>query len=128
MRRPGEAELVSAQGKASLERTALRGLRSLGESILGLSLADSSEGLRKSGEVADRYRGPVVVAVAPSAASDAGVEPGMLILAVNSTPVSSVSEVRAAVAVARRLGREKVLLLVGTARGPAPLVVELTTE
>lgn len=127
-RRPGETELVAAQGKASLDRTALRGLRSLGESILGLSLADSSDALRTSGEVAARYRGPVVVAVAPSAASDAGVEPGMLILAVNSTPVSSVSEVRAAVARARSADRKKVLLLVGTARGPAPLVVELTSE
>ncbi len=128
MRRPGEADLLAAQGKASVERPALRGLRSLGESILGLSLADSSETLRKSGEVADRYRGPVVVAVAPSAASDAGVQPGMLILAVNSTPVSSVAEVRAAAAAARRAGREKVLLLVGTTRGPAPLVVTLSPE
>ncbi|WP_332678022.1 trypsin-like peptidase domain-containing protein [Brevundimonas sp.] len=127
-RRPSQTELEAAQGKASFERTTLRGLRSLGESILGLSLADSSEALRQSGEVADRYRGPVVVAVAPSAASDAGVVPGMLILAVNSTPVSSVSEARSAVAAARRSGREKVLLLVGTARGPAPLVVELTAE
>jgi len=128
MRRPGESELVAAQGKASFARPALRGLRSLGESILGLSLADSSETLRKAAEVAARYSGPVVVAVAPSAASDAGVAPGMLILAVNSTPVSSVSEVRAAVAAARRAGREKVLLMVGTDRGPRPLVVELTSE
>jgi hypothetical protein len=52
----------------------------------------------------------------------------MLILAVNSTPVSSVSEVRAAVAAARRAGREKILLLVGTARGSSPLVVDLVAE
>jgi serine protease Do len=127
-RRPSESELVAGQSKASFDRTALRGLRSQGESVLGLSLADSSETLRTTGEVPDRYRGPVVVAVAPSAASDAGVQPGMLVLGVNSTPVSSVSDVRAAVAAARRLGREKVLLMMGTARGPVPLVLDLTAD
>jgi hypothetical protein len=52
----------------------------------------------------------------------------MLVLGVNSTPVSSVSDVRAAVAAARRLGREKVLLMMGTARGPVPLVLDLTAD
>lgn len=126
--RPSPADLTANQGGAFAERPALRGLRSLGESILGLSLADSTEAFRKTAGIADRFVGPVVVAVAPSEASDAGVAPGMLILAVNSTPVSSVSEVRAAVAAARRAGREKILLLVGTARGSSPLVVDLETE
>ncbi|MFN7619817.1 MAG: S1C family serine protease, partial [bacterium] len=126
--RPSQSDLTATQGGAFAERTALRGLRSLGESILGLSLADSTAAFRKSAGIADRFVGPVVVAVAPSEASDAGVSPGMLILAVNSTPVSSVSEVRAAVAAARRAGREKILLLVGTARGSSPLVVDLVAE
>ena len=126
--RPSQSDLTATQGGAFAERTALRGLRSLGESILGLSLADSTVAFRKTAGIADRFVGPVVVAVAPSEASDAGVSPGMLILAVNSTPVSSVSEVRAAVAAARRAGREKILLLVGTARGSSPLVVDFVAE
>ncbi|MDP1777560.1 MAG: trypsin-like peptidase domain-containing protein [Brevundimonas sp.] len=126
--RPSQADLTANQGGAFAERTALRGLRSLGESILGLSLADSTEAFRKTAGIADRFVGPVVVAVAPSEASDAGVEPGMLILAVNSTPVASVSEVRAAVQAARRAGREKILLLVGTSNGSSPLVVDLVSE
>jgi serine protease Do len=126
--RPSQADLTAGQGNAFAERTALRGLRSLGESILGLSLADSTEAFRKTADIADRFVGPVVVAVAPSEASDAGVVPGMLILAVNSTPVSSVSEIRAAVAAARRAGREKILLLIGTARGASPLVIDLIPE
>jgi serine protease Do len=126
--RPSQADLTAGQGNAFAERTALRGLRSQGESILGLSLADSTEPFRKTAGIADRFIGPVVVAVAPSEASDAGVAPGMLILAVNSTPVSSVSEVRAAVAAARRAGREKILLLVGTPNGSSPLVVDLAAE
>ncbi len=126
--RPSQADLTANQGGAFAERTALRGLRSLGESILGLSLADSTEAFRKTAGIADRFVGPVVVAVAPSEASDAGVAPGMLILAVNSTPVASVGEVRAAVQAARRAGREKILLLVGTADGSSPLVVDLGAE
>ena len=63
------------------------------EQQVGLSLSSATAELRQRFRIADRVKGPVVVAVRPdSAAANAGIRPGDVLVGIGQTLVSSPSQ------------------------------------
>jgi serine protease Do len=86
---------------------------------LGLSLAPLTPELARAASLPPTARGVIITAVDPNAnAAEQGLQRGDLIISVNNQPVTSPSQIVAAVDAARKAGRSSVLLLVK--RGTAP--------
>lgn len=86
---------------------------------LGITLGTITPQIRRDLRLPDNVQGVVIGAV--SASSDAasqGLKRGDVIISINQTPVTTPQAAAAAVATARKAGRETVLLLVQ--RGPNP--------
>jgi len=97
-----------------------------GEVIEGLRVAPVTAALRQRFDLAADVSGLVITEVTPrSAAGRLGIQPGMVIRQINQRPVSAPADFRTAVAAARRDGRSGVLLMLRTAQGNRPVVLEL---
>jgi serine protease Do len=97
-----------------------------GTVVEGLSVTPLTDALRERFSVAGDVRGLVVTGVTSgSEAAGRGFQPGMVILQADGRPVSTVAEFRAAVDRVRAAGRPGILLLMRTARGNEPVVLEL---
>ena len=91
---------------------------------LGLALAPLTPETRERFSLDDDTKGVVVTAVRPgSAAADIGLRPGDVVMKVNQTDVTAPRQLLQQIEVARKGGREAVLLLV--ARGDAQRFVAL---
>lgn len=90
------------------------------EFLKGVRIVDLSEANRAENEVAEDVQGVLVEGVNPaSPASEAGLEPGMVILDVNRTPVKSVEEALKA----REAFEGKKLLLRVSVRGSSNILI-----
>lgn len=90
---------------------------------IGLTLVPLTPELARRSNLPANARGVVISAVDPASdAAEKGLRPGFLIMSVNQVPVSQPSEVAAAVAAARRAGRNSVLLLVKSGTTPEAFV------
>jgi serine protease Do len=90
--------------------------------VIGLGLIDVTRAVRHAMKLAAHQRGAFVVSVNPDqAASASGIQPGDIIVAVNSTSVRTARQVNNAIAQAGKSGKKSVLLLV--ARGDAQIFV-----
>ncbi|MGX5848709.1 DegQ family serine endoprotease [Mesorhizobium sp. PL10] len=89
---------------------------------LGLGLTDLTPDIREELNLASSQRGAVVERVNPDkAASNAGLQPGDVIVAVDQLPVRNARQANQAIAEAGKSGRKSVLLLVD--RGDAQIFV-----
>lgn len=87
---------------------------------LGLGLTDLTPDIREELNLAANQRGAVVERVNPDkAASNAGLQPGDVIVAVDQSPVRNARQANQAIAEAGKSGRKSVLLLVD--RGDAQI-------
>ncbi|MET4682440.1 Do family serine endopeptidase [Brevundimonas faecalis] len=120
--RPANLGAAEAQTEEGAETPAPGA--AVGETVEGLTLAPISPALRTRYDLPAEARGVVVTAV--EARSEAGrlrFQPGMVIVQANGRNVTTVRELRDAVAAARTAGRPGVLLLVRTSSGNAPIVL-----
>jgi serine protease Do len=93
------------------------------QKALGLSLAPLTPELARSANLPPTSRGVIVTAVDPNSdAGEEGIQRGELIVSVNNQPVTSPSQVVAAVDAARKAGRTSVLLLVKRGTSPEAFV------
>jgi serine protease Do len=89
---------------------------------LGLGLTDITPDIREELNLANSQHGAVVERVNPDkAASNAGLQPGDVIVAVDQSPVRNARQANQAIAEAGKSGRKSVLLLVD--RGDAQIFV-----
>jgi serine protease Do len=89
------------------------------QQALGLSLQSLTPELATASKLPATARGVIITAVDPASdAADQGLQRGDLIVTVNRQPVTTPTQVSAAVESARRAGRTSVLMLVQ--RGPGP--------
>ncbi|MBP1846142.1 serine protease Do [Rhizobium petrolearium] len=80
---------------------------------IGVGLGDITPDVRQALNLPRRESGAVIESVAPDKpATDAGLQPGDIIVSVNQRPVKSAKEAKAAVADAGKAGRKSVLLLI----------------
>jgi len=78
---------------------------------VGLRVADLTDPMRQQFRVAEGVNGVLVTAVRPgSAAEQAGLQPGVVILQVDGAPVTSTAALKKKVADAKAAGKEAVLL------------------
>ena len=94
-----------------------------GTQTMGLTLVPLTPDLARRSNLPAGVRGVVISAVDPASdAAEKGIRPGFLIMSVNQVAVSQPAEVAAAVAAARRGGRNSVLLLVKSGTTPEAFV------
>ena len=118
--RPTEEALAKISGGGTGDQGADQGTPATApQKALGLSLAPLSPELARSANLPPTSRGVIITAVDPNSdAGEEGLQRGDLIVSVNNQPVTTPSQVIAAVDAARKASRSSVLLLVK--RGTAP--------
>lgn len=90
---------------------------------LGLTLQVLTPEIRQQLRLPDSVQGLVIARVNPaSSAAEQGLQRGDVVLSINQRPVRTPQDAAAAVAEARRAGRDTVLLLVQRGNGPARFV------
>lgn len=90
---------------------------------LGLTLQTLTPEIRQQLRLPDTVQGLVVARVNPaSSAAEQGLQRGDIILSINQRPVRTPQEAAAAVAEARKAGRDTVLLLVQRGTGPSRFI------
>ena len=102
-----------------------------GQSVEGISVAPLTAGTRSRYRLPEGSAGVVITGVERgSAAARLGLRPGMLITRADRSPVSSASELRAAIAAVKAAGRPGVLIFVVEAGGATavPLVLEFGAD
>ncbi len=122
--RPTEEQLLAqAGGDTDGAPDGVTPPASAGTQSIGLTLVPLTPELARRGNLPANARGVIISAVDPASdAAEKGLRPGFLILSVNQQPVTSPAEVAAAVAAARRAGRQSVLLLVKSGTTPEAFV------
>ncbi|WP_448586967.1 PDZ domain-containing protein, partial [Thermaurantiacus sp.] len=90
---------------------------------LGLTLQTLTPEIRQQLRLPDSVQGLVVARVNPaSSAAEQGLQRGDIVISINQRPVRTPQEAAAAVAEARKAGRDTVLLLVQRGTGPARFI------
>ena len=79
---------------------------------LGLKLADLTPEQRQQMDIPDETRGALITDVSGDKASEEGLKDGDIILSVNQTPVDGAQDAARQITMARKAGRNSVLLLV----------------
>jgi serine protease Do len=99
-----------------------------GTQTLGMTLQALTPELAARANLPPTARGVIIGAVDPAGkAAEEGLRPGYLILSVNRQPVTTPSQVAAAIEAARRAGRTSVLLLIKVGTAPEAFVgVDIT--
>lgn len=116
--RPSEEELLAAEGLGSSGTAPVQPPAAQGERIEGLALAPLTAALRARYDIPDNVNGLIITDVASGTpAARLGVRAGFVITRVNMQAVTTVAEIRSAVASARQAGRAGVLLSVRTPQG-----------
>lgn len=112
-----DVKMASTSGDGG--RPSAQGLRA---PAIGLGLTDITPDVRQAMNLPLHQRGALVERVNPDkTASDSGIQPGDIIVAVNQAPVRNARQANQAIAQAGRSGKKSVLLLVE--RGDAQIFV-----
>jgi len=116
LRNGAEKQLAVTLGQRDQEQVAAnddapsRSEDSLSKSV-GLRVAELSDATRQQFRIADGVNGVLVTAVKPgSAADEAGLRPGVVILQVDGAAVTTTASLKSKVADATKSGKEAVLL------------------
>ena len=103
--------------------------RPTGEAVEGMTVAPLNDALRSRYSVPESVTGLAITAVAEgSAAGEAQLQPGMVVVQADGRPVRTVAELRAAVERVRESGRPGVLLLIRIPQGNVPVVLDLGAD
>ncbi len=121
--RPTEEALAKMSGRSASGANDNSGTPEAPQRALGLALTPLTPDLARAASLPTAAHGVIITSVDPNAAAaEQGLQRGDLIVSVNNLPVSTPSQVIAAVDTARRAGRTSVLLLVQRGANPAVFV------
>lgn len=125
--RPSESELNARTNGQSDEGAAPQENRPAGSTVAGLNVTPVTDALRQRYSIPATVNG-LVITGSEGGAREAGFRAGMVILRAGTSPAARVADLEAAVAEARRAGRDSLFLLVWTPQGNRPVVLDLPKQ
>ena len=126
--RPSETELNARTNGQSEEGAAPQENRAAGSTVAGLNVAPVTDALRQRYSIPATVNGLVITGT-ETGARETGLRAGMVILRAGTSQAARVADLEAAVAEARRAGRNSLFLLVWTPqRGNLPVVLDLPKQ